>query len=120
MLSPDHGIGVSVLIAGPDALSDRWPLRAAAAETFVAAAEWAGREHAARYFSGTFAADGADASSSNLTIVVDAHDGVGLRVDTLFLGGVDAKPAVLFPGAELPPDLDVLLQLYPTGWCFLV
>ncbi|KAJ4983004.1 hypothetical protein SVAN01_11499 [Stagonosporopsis vannaccii] len=115
MLSPDHGVGVSVLVAGQDALADRWPIRAAAATTFVGAAEWAGKEHAGAYFSGDFV-DATD-PSSNVSLAVDP-DGVGLRVDSLFLAGVDAKPSVLAPGASLPPDLDILLHIYPTGLVF--
>ncbi|KAJ8107543.1 hypothetical protein OPT61_g8794 [Boeremia exigua] len=112
MLSPDHGVGISVLVAGESALGDRWPLRAAAAEAFVTAAEHAGKEYAVENFAGTFV-DQAD-PTSNLTLAVN-KDSVGLEIATLFVAGVNAKPAVLLPGGNLPADLDVLLQIYPTG-----
>lgn len=108
MLSPDHGLGISVLIAGESALGDRWLLRAAAAEVFVAAAEHAGKVYAEENFTGLFV-DPTD-DSSNATLVSRA-DEPGLTVDMLFGAGVDLKPSPL----GLSPGVDVLFQIYPTG-----
>lgn len=108
MLSPDHGIGVSMLMAGATALADRMPLRAAAAEVFVTAAEHAGKEYAEENFTGTFV-DPTD-DSTNMTLV-SGSDRPGLTVDTLFSAGMDLKA----PAAGLPAGRDVLFQLYPTG-----
>lgn len=111
MLSPDHGMGISVLIAGVSALGVRWPLRAAAAEVFVTAAEHAGKEYADENFTGLFV-DPTD-ETSNMTLV-SGSDRPGLTIDTLFNAGADLKPLAL----GVPAEMDVLFQLYPTGIAF--
>lgn len=40
-LSPDHGLGYSILVAGSNATDSRWPIRDALGETFVRAAAYA-------------------------------------------------------------------------------
>ncbi|QGI99558.1 hypothetical protein CEK26_012627 [Fusarium fujikuroi] len=45
-LSPDHGIGFSILIAGETATPARWPLRDVTGTTFITAAEYAAAESA--------------------------------------------------------------------------
>lgn len=92
-LSPDYGIGYSILVAGPGALDERWPLRDAVGEVFLPAAEHGAAENAARNFAGTFADE---SSLSNITLTVDDdHPGLGLRA----------------PGAE-----GVTVRLYPAGF----
>lgn len=76
-ISPDHGIGYSIIIAGSTATSARWPLRDTLGETFIPAAEQAAWENARRNLAGTFV----DKSSpgTNLTLTVDkGRPGLGL------------------------------------------
>ncbi|OAX81188.1 hypothetical protein ACJ72_04468 [Emergomyces africanus] len=111
-LSPDHGLGFSVLVAGKTAGSDRWPLRAAVGETFVVAAEHAAMENAAKNFAGIFAdeTDGA----SNVTLTVDKdHTGLGLK--SWFVDGVEWRANISQPGLVLPEGLDQTVRLYSTG-----
>lgn len=111
-LSPDHQLGISVLVAGSSASKDRWTLRAAAAETFVTAAEHAAQEVAQRNFAGTFV--NADESSSNATLTVDeGHPGLGLA--SWYVEGVEFRANLIMPGIELPPDTNITVRLYPTG-----
>ncbi|OKP12345.1 Beta-lactamase-like protein [Penicillium subrubescens] len=76
-LSPDHGIGFSILIAGDTATPARWPLRDTVGQTFIPAAEHAAWENAKRNLAGTFV----DKSTpgTNLTLTVDkGRPGLGL------------------------------------------
>ncbi|EEQ92497.2 uncharacterized protein BDCG_07617 [Blastomyces dermatitidis ER-3] len=111
-LSPDHGLGFSVLVAGKTASGDRWPLRAAVGETFVVAAEHAAMENAAKNFAGTFydEADGA----SNATLAVEA-DHTGLELKSWFVDGVEWRANITLPGLVLPEGVGQTVRLYPTG-----
>lgn len=116
-LSPDHGIGFSILVAGDTALTDRWTLRDAIAETFVPAAELAAEANAVENFVGTFIDDSAD--GTNLTLVTD--EGLpGLRLESLFIGGIDWRANLTIPGGvSVPggggaPD-GLIIRLYPSG-----
>lgn len=110
-LSPDHGIGFSVLLAGPDSPGDRWPLRAAVGEAFVVAAEWAAAENAADNLSGTFVDE--NLRGTNLTLSVDSdHPGLGLH--SLFYNGIDYRSLILEPSGSLL-GADVSVRLYPSG-----
>ncbi|PGG97726.1 hypothetical protein GX51_07170 [Blastomyces parvus] len=111
-LSPDHGLGFSVLVAGKTAASDRWPLRAAVGETFVVAAEHAAMENAAKNFAGSFF-DEAD-GSSNATLTVDP-DHTGLRLKSWFVDGVEWRANITQPGLVLPEGVDQTVRLYPSG-----
>jgi hypothetical protein len=76
-LSPDHGIGYSILIAGLTASAARWPLRDTVGETFIPAAEHATWENARRNLAGTFVDK--SAPGTNLTMTVDkGRPGLGL------------------------------------------
>ncbi|OJD11518.1 hypothetical protein AJ78_07732 [Emergomyces pasteurianus Ep9510] len=111
-LSPDHGLGFSVLVAGKTAGNDRWPLRAAVGETFVVAAEHAAMENAQKNFAGTFI-DETD-GTSNVTLTVDKdHTGLGLR--SWFVDDVEWRANISLPGIVLPERLDQIVRLYPTG-----
>lgn len=109
-LSPDHQLGYSVMVAGAGALGDRWPLRAAAGQVLVAAAEDAAWENAEANFAGTFS----DEAGSNLTLTVD-KDLPGLGLKTLFIDGLDLLTQLVQPGIVLPPGRGVVVRVYPTG-----
>ncbi|OJD25891.1 hypothetical protein ACJ73_02742 [Blastomyces percursus] len=111
-LSPDHGLGFSVLVAGKTASGDRWPLRAAVGETFVVAAEHAAMENAAKNFAGTFY-DEAD-GSSNATLALETGH-TGLELKSWFVDGVEWRANITLPGLVLPEGVDQSVRLYPTG-----
>lgn len=98
-LSPDHGIGFSILVAGSTATPARWPLRDVVGETFIPAAEHAAAENAMRNLAGTFV----DKSSpgTNLTLTVDkGRPGLGLK--SFWIKGKNGRASPYF-------------RLYPTG-----
>ena len=110
-LSPDHGIGFSILVAGDTALTDRWTLRDAIAETFVPAAELAAEANAIENFVGTFVDDSAE--GTNLTLVLD--EGLpGLRLESMFMGGIDWRANLTIPGGSGTAD-GLSVRLYPSG-----
>lgn len=112
MLSPDHQLGITVQVAGASAGLDRWTLRAVAAETFVAAAERAGREVAARTVAGTFVEEGND--NNNLTLAVeDGRPGIG--IEDWSVNGTDVKSSLVGLLFELAEGTEVVARLYPTG-----
>lgn len=104
-LSPDHGIGYSILIAGSTASSARWPLRDLVGEVFVPAAEHAAVENARENLVGTFVSE--DFEGTNLTLTVD-EGRPGLGLDSLYLEGVEFRSQLV--GSE-----KVSTRLYPTG-----
>ena len=111
-LSPDHGIGYSVFVAGPAALEDRWSVRAAVGESFVTAAEYAAKENAALNFVGTFANQ--TEAGTNITLSVEKdHPGLGLK--SWFVDGVEWSANLTQPALQLPKGLGVVIRLYPTG-----
>ncbi|KAF6805469.1 beta-lactamase [Colletotrichum sojae] len=98
-LSPDHGIGFSIIIAGQTASAARWPIRNAVGELFVPALEAAAADNAKNNLAGTFVAS----AGSNMTLVVE-DDHTGLLVESAFVDGADAKsPAIS------------AMRLYPSG-----
>ncbi|KAI9692033.1 MAG: hypothetical protein M1820_009608 [Bogoriella megaspora] len=111
-LSPDHGIGFSILLAGPKSIADRIPLRDTVGKAFVTAAEHAALENAAKNLAGTFA----DASSAgtNLTLTVD-KDRPGLGLKDLFVDNVDWRVGILNYGLPEPAGEGASLRLYPTN-----
>lgn len=112
-LSPDHGIGFSVLLAGPYSNADRWALRATIGEAFVVAAEWAAAENAAQNLAGTFVEE--KVPGTNLTLSVDAnHPGLGIK--SLYINNVESKSFILDPTGSLEKaGVDVSARLYPAG-----
>lgn len=108
VLSPDHQIGISVLVAGATASGDRWPLRAAAAETFVAAAEHGAWENAQRNFAGLFTDEENEGSNATLT-VDDDHPGLGL--ESWYVDGAEFRYNI----TSTPPEIETTVRLYPTG-----
>ncbi|UPK95416.1 hypothetical protein LCI18_006351 [Fusarium solani-melongenae] len=107
-LSPDHGIGYSLLVAGSSATPARWPLRRVLGETFIPAAEHAAAENAKRSLTGTFVAEGAE--GTNLTITFDEGK-PGLGLESLYYEGVDIRSQIL--GSPEPFPMSV--RLYPAG-----
>ena len=110
-LSPDHGLGYSVLVAGPTAVVERIQLRDVVGEAFVTAAEHAAAENAARKFTGTFV--DASVEGANLTLTVD-KDRAGLGLESWFVGGVEWRANLTFPARTLPAA-NLSVRLYPTG-----
>ena len=100
-LSPDHGLGYSILLGGPPAVADRVPLRDAVAEVFVTAAEHAALENAKEKFTGSYVDE--VAQGANIT----------LSVEEIYINGTNLLP-LLFGAPDLPPS-NVSVRLYPMG-----
>lgn len=98
-LSPDHGLGYSILVAGLCASDARWPIRDALGETFVPAAEYAAAENARDNLSGTFVSN--SSRGSNMTLTVD-DDEPGLGLESFYINGEDNIG-------------NAVARLYPTG-----
>ena len=113
-LSPDHGLGFSLNVAGANAGSERWALRSAVAETFIPAAEWAAAANAADNFAGVYVYP--EDETTNITLSVEA-DKPGLGLDGFFVDGVDWRNNVSAPfglAADLP-SANLSVRLYPNG-----
>ncbi|KAJ3525903.1 hypothetical protein NM208_g11436 [Fusarium decemcellulare] len=91
-LSPDHGIGFSVLVAGPT--------------------EHAAVENAALNYAATFADD--SDPSSNLTLTVD-KDRPGLGLESWNVNGTDWRSNLTLPGLDPLPSSSFTVRLYPMG-----
>ncbi|RSL57591.1 hypothetical protein CEP54_008176 [Fusarium duplospermum] len=107
-LSPDHGIGYSLLVAGNSATSARWPLRDVLGEAFIPAAEQAAAENAKKSLTGTFVAEGSE--GTNLTITFDEGK-PGLGLESLYHEGIDIRAQIL----GSPEPIPVSARLYPAG-----
>lgn len=110
-LSPDHGLGFSILLAGANAIAERIPLRDSVATIFVTAAEHAAAENAKRNFAGTLVDEAAQ--GTNLTLTVDSGR-PGLGVSSLYLNGTESRSLLISPESTLPPA-NISTRLYPTG-----
>ncbi|KPA36893.1 hypothetical protein FLAG1_10309 [Fusarium langsethiae] len=111
-LSPDHGLGFSILTAGVGAVPARIPLRNAVGTAFITAAERAGWENAKRTYPGTFVDE--SRNGSNLTITVDEGE-PGLGLESFFINGSEWRANLTFPGADPIYGDDILVRLYPIG-----
>ena len=114
-LSPDHGIGYSVLTAGPQARSDRYPLRDAVGTAFVTAAEHGAAENAASNLVGTFADRSAE--GTNLTLTVE-EDRPGLGLESMFVDGVEWRAKLWGLGEKEEAAVraaNITVRLYPTN-----
>ncbi|KAF5665229.1 penicillin-binding 4 [Fusarium circinatum] len=98
-LSPDHGIGFSILIAGETATPARWPLRDITGTTFITAAEYAAAESADKNLTGTFVVKGSE--TTNMTIEVTKGE-PGLKLKSWYVEGKDVVE-------------DTSSRLYPMG-----
>lgn len=111
-LSPDHGLGFSVLVAGQMAIAARAPLRNIVGEVFLVAAEHAAYENAQKNFAGTFLGDSDD--GTNITLTVDeGRPGLGLA--GWFEGSVDWRANTTQPLAPQFPAANLSIRLYPNG-----
>lgn len=109
-LSPDHGLGYSILLGGPPATADRIPLRDAVAEVFVTAVEHAAHENAKEKFTGSYVDE--VAQGSNVTLTVD-QDRPGLGSEEIYINGTNQIPLIL--GSPDIPPANVSVRLYPMG-----
>lgn len=98
-LSPDHGLGYSILVAGLSASEARWPIRDALGETFVRAAEYAAADNARDNLSGIFVSN--SSQGTNITLAMD-DDEPGLALESFFVNGEDNLG-------------NAVARLYPTG-----
>ncbi|KAJ5461991.1 uncharacterized protein N7458_003543 [Penicillium daleae] len=87
-LSPDHGIGYTILVAGSTATPARWPLRDTVGEIFIPAAEHAAWENAKRNLAGTFVDKALP--GTNLTLTVD-KDRPGLGLGAFWINGQNGR-----------------------------
>lgn len=106
-LSPDHGIGFSILVAGSTATPARWPIRDAVGTTFIPAFEAAAFENAVQNVAGTFVGE---QPGTNLTLTVD-DDKPGVGLESYYLDGVESS-GLLGRGTV---DTEYVIRMYPTG-----
>ncbi|KAM0228445.1 hypothetical protein ACHAP5_011940 [Fusarium lateritium] len=99
-ISPDHGVGFSLMLAGDTASAARWPLRDMVGELFITAAEYAAAESAEKNLAGTFVVEGSN--TSNITLDVTNGE-PGLNVTSFYFEGEDQLANV------------TSARLYPTG-----
>lgn len=112
-LSPDHGLGFSLNVAGASAGSARWILRGALADTFIVAAEHAAAANAAEKFAGVYTDP--TSAATNITLSVEP-DKPGLGLDTFFVEGTDWRTNVSAPfGIAEIPSANLSIRLYPNG-----
>ncbi|KAJ4360885.1 uncharacterized protein N0V89_001453 [Didymosphaeria variabile] len=111
-ISPDHGIGYTILLAGASAVPDRVPLRNLIGEVFIPAAEAAAFENAATNYAGKFADP--DNELSNLTLTVD-KDEPGLGLPSLFVDGVNWLSNITQPLLDPAASVNISNRLYPSG-----
>ncbi|UZP36779.1 hypothetical protein NXS19_004595 [Fusarium pseudograminearum] len=111
-LSPDHGIGFSVLTAGVGAVGARIPLRNAVGTVFITAAELAGWDNAKKTYPGTFVDK--TRNGSNLTITVDEGQ-PGLGLESFFINGSEWRANLTAPASDPIYGDDITVRLYPMG-----
>lgn len=106
-LSPDHGVGFTILAAGNDTSTVVETLTEAMMQILVPALDAAAKEEAVSRFTGTYAD-----KKSNSSITVTTDDGPGLRVDDWVNDSVDMV-ATIQALADYTSTPSV--RLYPTG-----
>lgn len=110
-LSPEHGLGFSVMTVGPLAAVDRLHIRNVVGDVFLPAAEHAAFANAQANLAGTFVEENGK-DGTNLTLTVD-EGSPGLGLKALFLDGADSLGIVkLIP---FPPEVKFTIRMYPTG-----
>ena len=119
-LSPDHGLGFSILVAGSTASDARWPLRDTLGELFIPAAEAASAANAEANLAGTFVTP--NQPGTNLTLSVDVEDESGgfpgLGLQSLYINGTESRALLLGAAPEDLASQEPItnaLRLYPTG-----
>lgn len=110
VLSPDHGVGFTVMIAGPAPGGINGELRTMLyeqlQEIFMPAVEQAARAEANTAFAGTYAD-----TASNSSVDIGTDDGTGMSLSN-FLS--DGKPSIEILGARLGIANGVRPRLFPT------
>ncbi|KAK4081372.1 hypothetical protein Purlil1_11714 [Purpureocillium lilacinum] len=109
-LSPDHGLGFSLMSVGATAGTDRITLRDLIGDVFLPAAEHAGAENAAANFAGTFVNE--KTPGTNVTLTVDkGRPGLGLA--KFFIDGMDVRGNVTT--SPPPPGSKFAVRIYGAG-----
>ncbi|KAK5659170.1 hypothetical protein OQA88_1260 [Cercophora sp. LCS_1] len=111
-ISPDHGIGFTVLTRGYGII----PLIEIVVDVWIAAAEQAAREEAAQKLAGRYQAEGTGSDGAKGETYVELsvkHDRTGLVVDELVVDGQDVlnqawRGVIPFQSVELWPTGDVI------------
>lgn len=106
-LSPDHGVGFTILAAGNDTTTVVEALTQAMMQKLVPALDAAAKEEAVSRFTGTYAHN-----NSNSSITVTTDGGPGLKVDDWVNDSVDMIATIqTLAGYTSAPSV----RLYPTG-----
>jgi hypothetical protein len=90
-LSPDYGLGFTILLAGANSVSDRIPLRDVVGQTFLPAAQHAAYENAQRRYTGVFV--DTSINGTNLTLSVD-EDEPGLGLKSVYVDDIPYRSAL--------------------------
>ncbi|GJN76845.1 hypothetical protein PLIIFM63780_000333 [Purpureocillium lilacinum] len=109
-LSPDHGLGFSLMSVGATAGTDRITLRDLIGDVFLPAAEHAGAENAAANFAGTFVNE--KTPGTNVTLTVDKGQ-PGLGLAKFFIDGMDVRGNVTT--SPPPPGSKFAVRIYGAG-----
>ena len=109
VLSPDHGLGYSILLAGSTSGRARFTVRDAVGGVFIPAAEAAAAENAESNLAGTFVSNTTD---TNITLSVD-DDHPGIGIESLYIDGVESS--ALLMGEPEPVPVNASMRLYPMG-----
>ncbi|KAI8186558.1 hypothetical protein KHU50_001308 [Colletotrichum sp. SAR 10_65] len=99
-LSPDHGIGFSILVAGITSGAARWVIRDTVGELFIPAAEAAAAENAKQNIAGVFETS----DERNITITIDdGHPGLGIQsasLESLAGGSMRLYPSGMYSSSR--------------------
>ncbi|KAI5455602.1 beta-lactamase/transpeptidase-like protein [Mariannaea sp. PMI_226] len=110
-LDPDHGIGYSIMAAGPNAIPDRYTLRDLVGDIFLPAAEHAAFENAKKNYAGTFSHP--TMPGTNLTLTVD-EGFAGLGLESFYFNNSDARILLGAPLSLAATD-PFKVRIYHTG-----
>lgn len=99
-LSPDHGIGFSILVAGITSGAARWVIRDTIGELFIPAAEAAAAENAKQNIAGIFETP----YGRNITLTIDdGHPGLGIQsasLESLAGGSMRLYPSGMYSSSR--------------------
>ncbi|KAF1952045.1 beta-lactamase [Byssothecium circinans] len=102
-LSPDHGIGFSILVTGSTSATARFTIRDLVGEMFIPACEAAAAENAKRNLAGTFVST--NSTKTNITLTVDEGQ-PGLGLASIYLEGEESSALI---------QANSTFRLFPTG-----
>ncbi|CRG89351.1 hypothetical protein PISL3812_06387 [Talaromyces islandicus] len=109
-LSPDHGVGFTILAAGNHTTAVVQTLTQAMMEILVPALDAAAKEEAVLRFTGTYAHNNNNRSNYSITITTDG--GPGLKVEEWINDSVDVIDTIqALEGYSSEPSV----RMYPTG-----